>query len=74
MHDLRLFGILNFSYKYEPYVCNQCHDLSMVVYDLNELMVLNIKGIDYRCYAFNMSKYYAIKLLNNSSLDNKGVL
>ena len=42
-------------YKYEPHVCNGCQDLSMVVYDLNDFMILNIKGIDYRCYLFNMS-------------------
>ena len=34
-------------------------------------MILNIKGVDYRCFAFNMSKNKAIKLLNNSQLDNK---
>ena len=38
------------AYKYEPYVCNRCHDLSMVVYDLDDFMILNIKGLDYRCY------------------------
>ena len=37
-------------------------------------MILNIKGVDYRCYVFNMSKNDAIKLLNNSMLDNKRVL
>ena len=36
-------------YKCDLYVCNQCHDLSMMVYDLNDFMILNIKGIDYRC-------------------------
>ena len=61
-------------YKYEPYVCNGCHDLSMVVYDLNDFMILGMKGIDYRYYIFNMSKSDAINLLNNSVLDNKGVL
>ena len=61
-------------YKYEPYVCNRCQDLSMVVYDLNDFMILNIKGVDYRCYVFNVSKNNAIKLLDNSVLDNKGVL
>ena len=61
-------------YKYEPHICNVCHDLSMMVYDLNDFMILNIKGIDYRCYVFNMSKNDAITLLNNSVLDNKGVL
>ena len=37
-------------------------------------MILNIKGVDYKCYVFNMTKNDAIKLLNNSVLDDKGVL
>ena len=37
-------------------------------------MILNIKGVDYRCYVFNMSKSAVINLLNNSVQDNKGVL
>ena len=45
-----------------------------MVYDLNDFMTLNREGIDYRCYVFNMSRSDAIKLLNNSVLDNKGVL
>ena len=45
-----------------------------MVYDLNDFIILNIKGIDYRWYVLNMSKNDAIKLLNNSVLDNKGVL
>ena len=61
-------------YKYEPHVCNQCHYLSMMVYDLNDFMILNIKGIDYRCYVFNMIKSDAITLLSNSVLNNKAVL
>ena len=46
----------------------------MMVYDLNDFMILNIKVIDYRCYMFNMSKNDAIILLNTSVLDSKGVL
>ena len=30
-------------YEYEQYVCNGCHDLSMMVYDLDDFMILNIK-------------------------------
>ena len=30
-------------YKYESHVCNGCHDLSMMVYGLNDFMILNIK-------------------------------
>ena len=64
----------NSGYKYEPYVCNGSHDLSMVVYDLTDFMILNIKGVDYRCYVFNMSKNDAINLLNNFWLDHRGEL
>ena len=61
-------------YIHEPHVCDGCHDLSMMVYDLNYFMILNIKGIDYRFYVFNMSENNVITLPNNSMLDNKGVL
>ena len=37
-------------------------------------MILKIKGADYKCYVFNMSRSGAINLLNNSWLGNKGVL
>ena len=46
----------------------------MVVYDLKHFMILNIKGVKYRCYVFNMSRSDAINLLSNSWLDNKAVL
>ena len=46
----------------------------MVVYDLKNFIILNIKGVDYRCHVFNMSRNDAITLLSNSVLDNKGVL
>ena len=49
-------------YKYEPHVSNGCHDLSVVVCDLNGFMILNIKVVDYRCFVFNMSKNDAVKL------------
>ena len=55
-------------FKYQPYVCNKCHDLSMVVEDLKYFMILKIKGVNCRCYVFNLSKNDAILLLS------KGVL
>ena len=43
-------------FKFQPYTCNGCHDLSMIVYDLDEFMILNIKGVDYKCFVCNMSR------------------
>ena len=45
-----------------------------MVDDLDDFIILNIKGVDYRCFVCNMSKNTAIKLLNNSQLDDKCTL
>ena len=42
---------LNYSFKFQPNVCNRCHDLLMMSMNL-----LNIKGSDYRCIIILISK------------------
>ena len=61
-------------FKYQPYVCNGCHDFSMTVMNLSDFFVLYIKGINYRVYTCGINKKEAVNILNNSVLDNKGVL
>ena len=34
----------DFGFKFQPYACNGCHDLSMMVYDLDDFIILDIKG------------------------------
>ena len=46
----------------------------MVAYDLKNIGILNVKGVDYRCVLWNMSKNSAINRLNNSKLDDRGTL
>ena len=46
----------------------------MIVQNLDGFVILRLKGVDYRCCVVNMSKKDDISLLNNSLLDNKGVL
>ena len=36
-------------FKYQPYVCNGCHDFSMIVQKLDDFVILKVKGVDYRC-------------------------
>ena len=48
------------TYKFQPYVCNGCHDISMIAYELKNIAILNVKGVDYRSVLWNMSKNNAI--------------
>ena len=46
----------------------------MVSYELENIALLNVKGIDYRYVIWNMTRNYAISGLNNSKLDDKDSL
>ena len=61
-------------FKFQPYAYNGSHDLSLMDYDFDDFIILNIKGVDYRCFVCNISRNTAIKLLDNSQLDNKSTL
>ena len=41
---------------------------------IRNIAKLNIKGVDYRCALWNITRNYAINRLNNSELDDKGTL
>ena len=65
---------LDLNYTYEPYVCNGCHDMSMMAYELENIAILNVKGVNYRCVIWNMTRNDVINWLKNSELDDKGSL
>ena len=46
----------------------------MMAYKLKNIEILNVKGIDYRCILWGISKNDAINRLNDSVLEDKGVL
>ena len=62
-------------FKYEPYLCNGCHDLMQKTMSFNDVAIVYIKGSAYRMHFWDMSKNVAISLINDSNLvDAKGVL
>ena len=54
---------LNYSFKFQPNVCNRCHELLIMSLNLRCISVLNIKDSDYRCIISLVSKNLAIKFL-----------
>ena len=65
----------NIGFKYEPYLCNGCHDLTEKAMSLNDVVAIYVKGRVYRIHFWYMSKDDAISVMSNSNLiDKKGVL
>ena len=46
----------------------------MMVYELESIVILNVKDVDCRCVLQNITKNDAINRLKNSKLDYKGTL
>ena len=62
-------------FKYEPYLCNSCHDLMQKALSFNDVAIVYVKGSAYRIHFLYLSKDDAIRIMNNSNLvDKKGVL
>ena len=61
-------------FKYEPYLCNGCHDLMPKAMKFNDVAIVYVKGNSYRIHFCYTSKNDAINIMNNSNLiDKKGV-
>ena len=62
-------------FKYEPYLCNACHDLMQKAMSFNNVATVYVKGIAYRINFWCMSKDDVINIMNSSNLvDKMGVL
>ena len=60
-------------YKFEPHLCNGC-DILMMAFELENIAILNVKGVDYKCVLWGVTKNDAINVLGDSQLDDKGTL
>ena len=58
-------------FKYEPYLCNGCHDLMRKAINFNDVAVVSYKGSDYRIHFCYLSKDDAISIMKNSDLNEK---
>ena len=59
------------SFKYESYLCNECHDLMQKVMGFNNIAIVYIKENAYRIQFWYMSKDDAINIMNSSNLVDK---
>ena len=60
-------------FKYEPYLCNGCHDLMQKAMNFNNVAIVYVKGNAYRIHFWYMNKDDAINIMNGSNLVDKRV-
>ena len=62
-------------FRYQPYLCNGCHDLMQKAMGFNNIDIVYTKESAYRIRFQYMSKDDAINIMNCSNLvDKRGVL
>ena len=64
-------GFLNQGFKFQDYVRNGCHDLTMLCLNISNITNITVKNVDYR-YIIHNSKSQAINLLKNYVLEDRG--
>ena len=66
--------IKDIGFRYEPYLCNGCHDLIQKAMSFNDVAVVYVKGRSCRIHFWYMSKNDAINIMTNSNLADKMVV
>ena len=72
MYNLSFFYFKNVGYKLDPHVCSDCYDILMIACELQNFAILNVKGVDYRCLLWDVTKNDAVNMMDNSKLGDKG--
>ena len=64
---------LDKGFKYEPYLCNGCHNLMQKTVNFS-VAIVSVRARDYRIHFWYMNKDDAINVMKNSSLNEKSEL
>ena len=71
MRHLSLLVFFRQNFKYEPNLCDDCHDLTQKAMNFNDVALVSINSNDYRIYFWCMSKADEISIISNSELNEK---
>ena len=67
--------VKDIGFKYERYLCNDCHDLMQKAMSFNNAAIVYVEGSPYRIHFWYMSKDDTINIMNGSYLvDERGIL
>ena len=55
-------GFFNHGFEISDSACNDCHGLTMLIVNKNNIVIMSIKNVDYCCIIHNIVKSEAINL------------
>ena len=62
---------INYRFRFQPNLCNRCHDLLIMSMNFSNITILNIKRSGYPCIIILIGKNGAINLMQNAYLTEK---
>ena len=62
---------LDKGFKFQRYICNECHDVLMISINLNDIAISNMNGANDLCIINRISKSDTLNLLQIFWLDKK---
>ena len=65
------YWFFNHGFKFQHYVCNGCHNLTMLSVNISDIAIIFVKNVGYCCIIHSISESEAINLLKNSVLENR---
>ena len=65
---------LDKDFKYEPYLCNGCHNLMQKAMNFNDFSIVSVKRSGYRIHSSYISKDDAINIMKISNLNEESGL
>ena len=68
------YSFSNQGFKFQDSVCNDCHDLLMLIVGIKDIAIITVKNFDYRCIIHEVSKCEAINLFENFTLVGCGCM
>ena len=69
-----MYDLLNHGFKFQDFVCNGCHDVTMLSVNTSNIAIITSKNVDYCCIIQNINKSEAINSLEGSVREDCGCI
>ena len=52
----------NVGFTFEPHISNKCQNVLITAYELKNIAILNVKGVDFRCILWGISRNKVLRV------------